>query len=172
MERDQGIDLAIDRIQETCVTNANPTHPTIFESRLVAQIIKKAREKSQKEGKAAPSAIAIKITADEEARWKRLAKRSGKSIDEVKAETLERRKLDMQQYKKAHKGSFEEPYDPKFFDLVIDNTYPELDTLEEELLHEVDDEVHMDLTETEILRLRVQEELLEIHNWMLENGFV
>ncbi|MFA7193905.1 MAG: cytidylate kinase family protein [Candidatus Paceibacterota bacterium] len=67
-----------------------------------------------------PDAFKILLTCDDEVRINRIVERQNMSYEESKYETLEREKMQIENYKKVY--NIEDHVNPSHYDLVIDTT--------------------------------------------------
>jgi len=118
-------DIALDNMQFGWVENP-AEKPKLVDSRLIGLAIYYVRQRNPN-----IKAVSFYITASENARMKRLSERIGKPEEIVKAETKERRKLDIERYARLYKrtkrfeifGDIINPHNTLYYDYIIDNTY-------------------------------------------------
>lgn len=125
VERADEDDKALDDMQFGW-TESPSEQPKAIDSRLIGFAIYYV-----KDHKPDARLVSFYITASENARMKRLSERAEKSVEVVKAETEERRRLDIERYTRLYKGTkrFElfgeiiNPHNTMYYDFIIDNTH-------------------------------------------------
>jgi cytidylate kinase len=125
IERTDEDDIALDNMQFGWIESPSQ-EPKAVDSRLIGLAIYSTRINSPD-----IKAASFYITASENARMIRLSERTGKPVDVVKAETEERRKLDIEWYTRLYKGTKRfsvfgniiNPHNPRYYDYIIDNTH-------------------------------------------------
>lgn len=125
IERTDEDDIALDNMQFGWIESPSQ-EPKAVDSRLIGLAIYSTRINSPH-----IKAASFYITASENARMIRLSERTGKPVEVVKAETEERRKLDIEWYTRLYKGTKRfsvfgdiiDPHNPRYYDYIIDNTH-------------------------------------------------
>lgn len=125
IERTDEDDKALDDMQFGWVESPS-LQPKAVDSRLIGLAIHSTRKNNPN-----VEAASFYIIAAETARMKRLSERTGKPIEVVKAETEERRILDIERYTRLYKGTKRfstfgdiiNPHSSKYYDYIIDNTH-------------------------------------------------
>jgi len=117
-EEDEEIDMFIDHTQKKL---AEKEENVVVEGRLSGWMVEKA--------------LKIMIVADEETRYKRIAKRENKPLEQIRVETKKREEYERERYKKYYGIDID---NWKIYHLVINSAYFEAEGIAEIILKAVE----------------------------------
>lgn len=138
IERPLSVDELVDNAQREIMQKASIENPLVLESRLAGVIASAEKANSPQ-----LSIVSILLTASPDVTVERIkSRRSELSEEEIIRKEKERAQNDLETWKKLHEN-LDNPYDPKYFNLVIDTD-----------------------------SMSPEDVFIFLHKWLLENDFI